>query len=168
MAVKQIVDKNIDSIKYTMVIVHLIVLWFMYKAYTYLTVLQDCSCASSVREYVTNIRSAQYFLVFLSLLGLLPSLLSIFVSKTSSIMVALEYIRRPHIGILSTLYALFMLYVYYFFVTNVHQFHLNVPSGCECINKWPIDILYLQAINYFILLSLVFISMLLLIVGFFV
>jgi hypothetical protein len=168
MAVKEIVNKNITSIKTATVIIHLIVLWFMYKAFTYLTVLQDCSCASSVREYVTNIRSAQYFLVFLSLLGLLPSLLSIFVSKTSSIMMVVNYIRRPHIGIVSFIYALFMLYVYYFFVTNVYQFHLNMPSGCECINKWPIDVLYLQAINYFILLSLVFISMLLLIVGFFV
>jgi hypothetical protein len=168
MALKEIVDKNTTSIKTATIIIHLFVLWFMYKAFTYLTVLQDCSCASSVHEYVTNIRSAQYFLVFLSLLGLLPSLLSIFVSKSSSVYKIIDYIRRPHIGILSSLYALFMLYVYYFFVSNVHQFHLNMPSGCECINKWPIDVLYLQAINYFILLSLVFISILLLIVRFFV
>jgi len=126
------------------IVTSLIILFFLYRAYTYLGSLDKCECISKV--YPQNLLHAELFIITLSVIGIASSIVSNFYGK--------NIIVLP--PALMGLFALIILCVYIYFIYNAFEFSKTVKESCDCSNKWQKDIIYIQAIYYSIPIILIF------------
>ena len=126
------------------IVISLIVLFFLYRAYTYLGSLDKCECISKV--YPKHLLHAELFFITLSVIGIAISIVSNIYGKN------IVVLPPAAMG----MFALVILSVYIYFIYNAFEFSKTVKESCDCSNKWQKDIIYIQAIYYSIPIILIF------------
>jgi len=131
-----------------------IVLFFLNYAYSYTKSLEKCSCVSFLKSNITNIKNIELFLIAIQIIGIFMNI-GIYISNIDVQNIA---ITNPKImGSFLTIYLFVLITILINFIYNVYVFGTQMPTNCDCANKWQKDILYIQAAIYsFTTISTVF------------
>lgn len=124
----------------------LVVLYLLFRAYTYLGNMRGCSCAP--QPIAARLRTLELVYIALLVVGIVARMNSTtllkFLKQTGKIIYAISIV---------VLVALFAMFIY-----NVHSYYLSLPEKCDCAKHMERYILYIQAIYYFIPLALLLLS----------
>jgi len=130
----------------------LIVIFLLVRAYLYTVDLGSCKCFNDIN--LKNIENIEYFLILLSLFNLAVSFIASFakINIKDWIMKNLKFVMA-----FSSVYVLFMLGLFVYFVYLINNFRNYISPSCECSYRWERYILYIQALYYtFFLFMIVF------------
>jgi hypothetical protein len=121
----------------------IIIIFFLVRAYLYTIDLGSCSCFYD--KNLKNIENIEYLLILLSIFNLAVSFLLSFakIDIKSWIMKHLKFIMA-----FGSVYVLFMLGLFAYFIYLINEFRNYINPKCECSYKWERYILYIQALYY--------------------
>jgi hypothetical protein len=117
-----------------------IVLYFIYRAYNYLNSLGECSCVDY--KNIPIIKNLELLYIILILIGLALNAYALFTKQP-------VFNITKYFGV-AVIYLVILAITYIVFIYNVYQLWMSNPEKCSCANKWPLDIIYIQAIWYLI------------------
>ena len=122
------------------VIFSAIILYFLYSAYNYLNSLGECSCVDY--KNIPIIKNLELLYIILILVGLALNAYALFVKQP-------VFNISKFFGV-AVIYLVILSITYIVFIYNVYKLWMSNPEKCNCANKWPLDVIYIQAIWYFI------------------
>lgn len=131
------------------ILTSLFIIYFLYRAYTYLGDLKSCGCAPTV--YANRLKILEG--IYISLYGI--GIITVVFSTTLMKMVQMSG------STMTSIFVVALLSVYLMFIYNAYQFQKNIDENCECDKKWERMVIYIQAVLYaipfiFVLLGLLF------------
>lgn len=119
-----------------------IILYFLYRAYIYLTELESCDCAPF--KYVENLRNIELIYLVLIVIGIFM--------KIVYLMTNYDFVKKimnnssSFVTFCLVTYACFVSIVFVWYLYNIYEFNTNLKSTCECSNGWQNNILYVHAL----------------------
>ena len=131
------------------ILTSIFIIYFLYRAYTYLGDLKSCACSPNL--YANRLKTLESIYIALYGLGIVTALFSTTLMK----------LIRMNGKIITSIFLVALLTVYLLFIYNVYEFQNNLDSKCGCAIKWSRIIIYVQAILYaipllFLLLGVIF------------
>ena len=136
--------------KIPLVIFSAISIFLIYTAYNYAKSVENCKCAKPVIQYINQIKNIEYFLLILSVIGIIVNILTIFGFTGSSLYPYITKIIPLLIVYFSIYFSIISIFIY-----DIFEFLYKSPKGCDCIEKWQKDILIVQGILYTITFSII-------------
>lgn len=118
------------------ILTSLFIIYFLYRAYTYLGGLKSCVCAPKL--YVDRLKILEVIYIALSIISIIAILLSTTFSK----------IITMNGKIITSIFAIALLAIYLLFIYNAYEFQRNLDGKCECALDMSRIIIYIQAIMY--------------------
>lgn len=125
----------------------LVVLYLLFRAYTYLGNMRGCSCAP--QPIASRLQTLELVYIALLVIGIIARLNSTtlfkFLKQSGKYIYAISMIA---------IVALFGTFIY-----NVQMYYMSLPEKCDCAKHFERYILYGQAIYYFVPLALLLLSL---------
>lgn len=131
------------------ILTSLFIIYFLYRAYTYLGDLKRCNCAPKL--YASRLENLELIYIALYAIGIITAIFSTNLMK----------LVRMSGTLLTSIFVIALLVIYLLFIYNAYQFQDNLNETCGCALKWSRVVVYIQAIMYSIplitiLLGLIF------------
>ena len=131
-------------------LITVLVIYFLYTAYTYTKALDTCNCVSALKPTIAQIRKLEGYFIIIQVAGLVLNVLMqvVFYVMTPAFFVELLLENTwlvYAVGLVLCVYAVFLLTIMITFITNVIEFGKAMPPSCKCAFTWQRDILYVQA-----------------------
>lgn len=130
----------------TNLIVFLVVLYLIFRAYSYLGDLRNCGCAPQVSA--NRLHHLELFYIVLLVIGFVARL------NATTLLKLAKSAGKYAMGLFTlVIFAAFAAFVYY-----AHVFAHDLSSSCDCAKRIERYIVYVQAVYYFVPIALLMLS----------
>jgi hypothetical protein len=121
--------------QFVSLMISIIILYFVYRAYDYLGNLESCECAPQV--YVERLKWTEIAYLVIYVCGITVNVLGMLFGLKFGLNVPIAF-----------LYFIVILGLFTFFIYNVYEYSQQLDPSCECSNQWQNRIIYAQALYY--------------------